>query len=454
MELCVCILAAGQGKRMNSDLPKVLHPIGGRPMIDHVMAAAAQLTVSRPIIIHGHGGAQLQDFYAGHDLIWVAQQPQLGTGHAMLQALPVLPPESMVLILYGDVPLLSAATLRRLVDAAMPHGFGLLTVTLDEPAGCGRIIRDAQGRIIRIVEHKDASPGELQVREVNTGIMAVRSEYLQRWLPALRSENAQGEYYLTDCVAMAAAEGIPVFGLAVANAAEVTGVNDRRQQALLERAFQSMQAEELMRAGVTLRDPARLDIRGELVCGRDVCLDVNVVFEGKVMLGDGVRVGPNCFIRDSVLGAGVEVLANTVLEQATIGSNSKIGPFARIRPETILGTDVHIGNFVEVKKSTIAEGSKVNHLSYVGDAEIGRAVNVGAGTITCNYDGANKHRTVIEDEAFIGSDTQLVAPVRVGKGATVAAGTTVTEDVEPGRLAISRVRQKTIAGYQRPRKDK
>lgn len=454
MELCVCILAAGQGKRMNSDLPKVLHPIGGRPMIGHVMAAAARLTTSRPIIIHGHGGAHLQDFYAGHDLTWVAQESQLGTGHAMLQALPVLPPGSLVLILYGDVPLLSAATLGRLVDAAGPDGFSLLTVMLDEPTGYGRILRNEHARIVGIVEHKDASPDELQLREVNTGIMAVRSEYLQRWLPALRSDNAQGEYYLTDCVAMAAAEGIAVAGVAAANAMEVTGVNDRGQQALLERAFQSMQAEELMRGGVTLRDPARLDIRGELVCGRDVYLDVNIVFEGKVILGDGVRIGPNCFIRDSVLGAGVEVLANTVLEQATIGSNSKIGPFARIRPETILGTDVHIGNFVEVKKSTIDAGSKVNHLSYVGDAEIGRSVNVGAGTITCNYDGAKKHRTVIEDDAFIGSDTQLVAPVRVGKGATVAAGTTVTEDVEPGRLVISRVRQKTIAGYQRPRKDK
>jgi len=454
MELCVCILAAGQGKRMNSDLPKVLHPIGGQPMIGHVLAAAAQLTTSRPVIIHGHGGARLQDFYAGHDLTWVIQEPQLGTGHAMLQALPVLSSGSLVLILYGDVPLLSAPTLKRLVEAAEPQGFSLLTVILDDPTGCGRIVRDEHGRIVRIVEHKDASPDELHLTEVNTGVMAVRAEYLQRWLPALRSENAQGEYYLTDCVAMAVAEGIPVIGVTPDSAMEVTGVNDRRQQALLERAFQAMQAEELMRGGVSLRDPARLDIRGELVCGRDVCLDVNVVFEGKVRLGDGVRVGPNCLIRDSVLEAGVEVLANTVIEQATIGSHSKVGPFARIRPETILGTDVHIGNFVEVKKSVIAEGSKVNHLSYVGDAEIGRAVNVGAGTITCNYDGAHKHRTVIEDDAFIGSDTQLVAPVRVGKGATVAAGTTVTEDVEPGRLVISRVRQKTIAGYQRPRKDK
>ncbi|MBM4226485.1 MAG: UDP-N-acetylglucosamine diphosphorylase/glucosamine-1-phosphate N-acetyltransferase [Gammaproteobacteria bacterium] len=454
MELCLCILAAGQGKRMNSDLPKVLHPIGGQPMIGHVLAAAAQLTTSRPVIIHGHGGARLQDFYAGHDLTWVIQEPQLGTGHAMLQALPVLSSGSLVLILYGDVPLLSAPTLKRLVEAAEPQGFSLLTVILDDPTGCGRIVRDEHGRIVRIVEHKDASPDELHLTEVNTGVMAVRAEYLQRWLPALRSENAQGEYYLTDCVAMAVAEGIPVIGVTPDSAMEVTGVNDRRQQALLERAFQAMQAEELMRGGVSLRDPARLDIRGELVCGRDVCLDVNVVFEGKVRLGDGVRVGPNCLIRDSVLEAGVEVLANTVIEQATIGSHSKVGPFARIRPETILGTDVHIGNFVEVKKSVIAEGSKVNHLSYVGDAEIGRAVNVGAGTITCNYDGAHKHRTVIEDDAFIGSDTQLVAPVRVGKGATVAAGTTVTEDVEPGRLVISRVRQKTIAGYQRPRKDK
>ncbi len=454
MDLCVCILAAGQGKRMNSSLPKVLHPIGGQPMIGHVLVAASQLTTARPVIIHGHGGAQLQAFYANHDLIWVAQEAQLGTGHAMLQALPVLPSDALVLILYGDVPLLSVPTLRRLVNAAEADGFSLLTVTLDDPSGYGRIVRDAHGHILRIVEHKDASADELRLREVNTGIMAIRAEFLHRWLPALRSENAQGEYYLTDCVAMAVEAGIPVAGVTAANAVEVTGVNDRQQQAMLERAFQRIQAEELMRGGVTLRDPARVDIRGELVCGRDVCVDVNVVFEGRVVLGDGVRIGPGCFIREAVLSEGVEVLANTVLEQATVGANSKIGPFARIRPETVLGPDVHIGNFVEVKKSAIAAGSKVNHLSYIGDAEIGQAVNVGAGTITCNYDGAYKHRTVIEDEAFIGSDTQLVAPVRVGKGATVAAGTTVTEDVEPGRLVISRVRQKTIAGYQRPRKNK
>lgn len=454
MELRVCVLAAGQGKRMNSDLPKVMHPLAGKPMIEHVLETAREVSSSPAIVVYGHGGAVLREHLKANPLVWVEQREQLGTGHAVAQTLSSLSPDSLVLILYGDVPLLSASTLHRLVESANASGFALLTVELTDPTGYGRITRDGRGEILSIVEHRDADASVRAIREVNTGVMALRGEYLHRWIPKLHTHNAQGEYYLTDCVAMAVAEGIRVTSVMASSEAEVLGVNTRNQLASLERTFQREAAEALMAEGVTIMDPARLDIRGKLSCGRDVVIDVNVVFEGNVELADGVSVGPNCVIRESYLGAGTRVLPNCVIEDARIGANGRIGPFARVRPETALGRDVHIGNFVEVKKSRIEDGSKVNHLAYIGDAEIGRDVNVGAGTITCNYDGAYKHKTVIEDNAFIGSDTQLVAPVKIGRGATVGAGTTVTEDVEPGRLVISRVRQKTIAGYQRPHKEK
>ncbi len=454
MSAAVCILAAGKGKRMMSNLPKVLHRIAGKPLVGHVMNAAAKVSASKPVMVIGHGGEQLRAAYHDADLQWVEQREQLGTGHAVAQALPWLPADELVLILYGDVPLLSAATLQRLLDAAVPSGFALLTVTLPDPAGYGRIVRDARGEITRIVEHKDASSDELRITEINTGIMAVNGAFLHRWLPMLGNDNAQGEYYLTDCVAAAVAEGIRVAGVFAASEAEVAGVNNRAQLAELERTLQRQLAAALMEAGVTLLDPARLDVRGDVVCGQDTVIDVNVVLSGRVRIGADVSIGPNCVLSDCEIADGTRIFANSIIEGATIGAGARIGPFARIRPETELGADVHIGNFVEVKKSRLEAGSKANHLAYIGDSEIGRNVNVGAGTITCNYDGAFKHKTIIEDDVFIGSDTQLVAPVRVGRGSTIAAGTTVTEDVEADRLVISRVRQKTISGWQRPRKPK
>lgn len=452
MSAAVCILAAGKGKRMVSNLPKVLHRIAGKPLVGHVLDTVASVSGCQPVLVFGHGGDQLQAAFSGRALHWVEQREQLGTGHAVAQALPLLPPEELVLILYGDVPLLRAATLQRLLDAAASSGFSLLTVTLPDPSGYGRIVRDAQREIVRIVEQKDAQPAELAIAEINTGIMAVRGAFLHRWLPALKNDNAQGEYYLTDCVAAAVAEGIRVAGVSASDANEVAGVNDRAQLAELERAYQRRCAASLMAAGVTLLDPARCDVRGEVECGQDTIIDINVVFSGRVRIGANVVIGPNCLLSDCEIGDGVEILANTVIEGATVGPGARIGPFARLRPETELGADVHVGNFVEIKKSSLAAGSKANHLAYIGDSEIGRNVNVGAGTITCNYDGAFKHKTIIEDDVFIGSDTQLVAPVRVGRGATIGAGTTVTDDVEAERLVISRVRQKTIAGWQRPRK--
>jgi len=452
MSAAVCILAAGKGKRMVSNLPKVLHRIAGKPLVGHVMDAAAQVSPCRPVVVFGHGGEQLQAAFAGADMQWVEQREQLGTGHAVAQALPLLPADELVLILYGDVPLLSPATLQRLLDAAAPSGFALLTVSLPDPHGYGRIVRDAQAEIVRIVEHKDAGADELRIAEINTGIMAVKGAFLHRWLPALGNNNAQGEYYLTDCVAAAVAEGIRVAGVFASSEAEVAGVNNRVQLAELERALQRQLATALMDGGVTLLDPARLDVRGDVVCGQDTVIDVNVVLSGRVRIGCHVEIGPNCMLTDCDIADGTRIFANSVIEGATIGAGARIGPFARIRPETELGADVHIGNFVEVKKSRLDVGSKANHLAYIGDSEIGRNVNIGAGTITCNYDGAFKHKTIIEDDVFIGSDTQLVAPVRVGRGSTIAAGTTVTEDVEADRLVLSRVRQKTISGWQRPRK--
>jgi bifunctional UDP-N-acetylglucosamine pyrophosphorylase/glucosamine-1-phosphate N-acetyltransferase len=454
MSAAIVVLAAGQGKRMHSDLPKVMHRVAGKAMVEHVLDTAAQVADATPVVVYGHGGERLREGLAHRELVWAEQAEQLGTGHAVAQTLNALPDQGLVLILYGDVPLTRASSLASLLSAAATSGFAVLTVRLSDPSGYGRIVRDAADNVARIVEHKDASSAELALTEINTGIMAIDVARLKRWIPQLGNSNAQGEYYLTDCVEMAVAEGVAVKGVLIDDADEALGVNNRRQLAEVERIFQRRAANALLDAGVTLLDPARIDIRGELICGRDVIIDVNTVFEGRVVLGDNVRVGPNNFIANATIGDGVEILPNCVIESASIGAVSRIGPFSRIRPETNLGRDTHIGNFVEIKKSEIGEGSKVNHLAYVGDAEIGRSVNVGAGTITCNYDGAFKHKTIIEDDVFVGSDTQLVAPVRIGKGVTIGAGTTVTEDVEADQLVISRVRQKTISGWQRPRKPK
>ena len=428
----VVILAAGQGKRMVSDLPKVLHPLAGRPLLSHVVATARELGADRICVVYGHGGERVRTAMAADDVTWVLQQPQLGTGHAVLQALPYLDPDADTLVLYGDVPLVKAATLRRLVARAAPSSLALLTVGLDNPRGYGRIVR-VGGEVARIVEEKDADDAEKAIREVNTGILVAPTAALARWLPGLGNGNAQGEYYLTDIVALAVAEGMPVATEQPSHAWEVEGVNSKVQLAALERIHQRNLAQALLEQGVTLADPARIDIRGELTCGRDVFIDVNCVFEGRVTIADGVHIAANCVIQDAEVGPGCVV-----------------GPFARLRPGTVLGRDVHIGNFVEVKNSQIADRSKANHLSYIGDATIGSRVNVGAGTITCNYDGVNKFRTVIEDDAFIGSDTQLVAPVTVGRGATLGAGTTLTKDAPADQLTVSRARQVAVPSWRRP----
>ncbi len=400
-----------------------------------------------------HGGEQVRQAVDAPDLVWVAQDRQLGTGHAVACALPAAAETGTVLVLYGDVPLIRHETLAPLIEAAAEGAVGLLTTRLPDPAGYGRILRDGEGRVIGIVEEKDATPEQRGIDEVNTGFLAAPAARLREWVANLGYDNAQGEYYLTDVIAAAVAEGVPV-RTASANPDEVEGVNDRAQLARLERRFQRHQAETLMRAGVTLRDPARFDLRGTLEHGRDVEIDVGVVLEGEVRLGDGVRIGPYSVLRDVTVAEGAEILSHCVIEQAEIGPGVTVGPFARLRPGTRLAARAKVGNFVEIKNSEIGEGSKVNHLSYIGDTSMGRDVNVGAGTITCNYDGANKHRTVIEDEAFIGSDTQLVAPVRVGRGATLGAGTTLTKDAPPGELTLSRVPQQTRKGWKRPVKKK
>ncbi len=423
---------------MHSDLPKVLHPLAGRPLLSHVIDTARALGAARICVVYGHGGERVREALDAPDLHWVRQELQLGTGHAVLQALPVLngTPSAPTLVLYGDVPLTRAATLHRLLESAGDRCLGLLTARLDNPHGYGRIVR-ADGRVVRIVEEKDADDAERAIAEINTGILVAPTSALVRWLPTLGNRNAQGEYYLTDIVALAVAEGMPVVTAMPDAAWETEGINSKGQLARLERVCQREIAERLMEGGVTLADPDRIDVRGELVCGRDVYIDVGCVFEGRVVLGDGVRVKAHC-----------------VLEDAVVGPGSVVGPFARLRPGTALAEDVHIGNFVEVKNSAIAAHSKANHLAYVGDATVGRNVNVGAGTITCNYDGANKHRTVIEDDVFIGSDTQLVAPVTVGRGATLGAGTTLTRDAPPDTLTVSRPKQVSLPGWKRPVKSK
>ncbi|MBS0544684.1 MAG: bifunctional UDP-N-acetylglucosamine diphosphorylase/glucosamine-1-phosphate N-acetyltransferase GlmU, partial [Proteobacteria bacterium] len=417
----VVILAAGQGKRMRSVLPKVLQPIAGKPMLAHVIDAARALDAKRICVVYGHGGEVVRERLDAPDLAWARQEPQLGTGHAVQQALPHLVDGDRALVLYGDVPLIGVPTLRRLADAAGADRLALLTVELDNPTGYGRILRDGAGRVTRIVEEKDATDAERKVREVNTGILVAPVERLRNWLGRIGNDNAQGEYYLTDIIGLAVAEGVEVVTVQPDAVSETLGVNSKPQLAELERIHQGNVARRLMDEGVTLIDPARIDVRGELVCGRDVEIDVNCVFEGRVELADGVRIGANCVVRDARIGAGTRITPFSFIDGTTMDADCLVGPYARTRPGTTLGKGVHLGNFVEIKNSTIADGSKANHLAYIGDADIGRKVNIGAGTITCNYDGVNKHRTVIEDEVFIGSDTQLVAPVRVGRGATLGA---------------------------------
>ena len=449
----IVILAAGQGKRMHSNLPKVLHPVAGKALARHVIDTARELAPQRLVVVYGHGGEQVRATLAADDIAWAEQAQQLGTGHAVAQALPEITDAAQTLVLYGDVPLTTVATLKRLLQAGK-EGLSILTVDLADPTGYGRIVRDAHGRVVRIVEEKDASPEEKAIREVNTGIMAIPTARLKDWLGRLKNDNAQGEYYLTDIVALAVAEGLPVHTAQPAGEWEVLGVNSKVQLAELERQHQRNLADQLLVAGVRLADPARIDIRGRLAHGRDVAIDVGCVFEGSVELGDAVEVGPYCVLKNVKVGAGTRIAAFCHFEDAVIGPDGVLGPYARLRPGAELGPEVHIGNFVEVKKSRIGKQSKANHLAYIGDAEIGERVNVGAGTITCNYDGVNKHKTIIEDDVFIGSDTQLVAPVTVGRGATLGAGTTLTKNAPPDALTVSRAKQMTLSGWERPTKIK
>lgn len=451
MTLDVVILAAGQGTRMRSRKPKVLHTLAGKPMVRHVIDTASGLGADRLHLVIGHGGDAMRQTLGDSGVHFAVQQEQLGTGHAVAQTLDQLGHDK-VLVLYGDVPLIRRETLSALLEQVDEDHMGLLSVTLEDPKGYGRILRNPDGQVTAIVEHKDASEAERAVKECNTGIMAMTAAQLKRWLPKLSDDNKQGEYYLTDVIAMAAAEGVGIVTAQPAEPVEVEGVNNRLQLARLERAYQQRVAERLMTDGVALADPARIDVRGTLTCGRDVEIDVGCVFEGDVELGEGVRIGPYCVIRDSHLGAETVVESHSVIEQAVAAGHNQIGPFARLRPGTQLAIKAKVGNFVETKNARVGEGSKINHLSYVGDARLGQGVNVGAGTITCNYDGVNKHRTEIGDGAFIGSNTALVAPVSVGAGAIIGAGSTISKDVSDNALAVSRARQISKADWPRPTK--
>jgi bifunctional UDP-N-acetylglucosamine pyrophosphorylase/glucosamine-1-phosphate N-acetyltransferase len=448
--LQIAILAAGQGKRMRSSVPKVLQPLGGRPLLSHVLATARKLEPRAICVVDG-GGA-LRERFPDTDLVWARQDPPRGTGDALKCALTALDGDGVTLVLFGADPLARAETLRQVAARAQEGTLSLLTVELDDPSGYGRIVRGADGKVAAIVEHKDATSGERAIREINTGIMAAPTAAFARWLPRIHDRNAGREYYLTDVIALAVADGIAVETTHPASADETLGINSKRDLAQLERIYQRAQAEALLDAGVTLADPARIDVRGKLDCGIDVSIDVGCIFEGDVELGDGASVGAHSILRDVRVGAATVIAPYTHIDGADIGARCRIGPYARIRPGTSFADEVHIGNFVEVKASTFDARSKANHLSYVGDATVGRDVNIGAGTITCNYDGANKHRTVIEDDVHIGSDTQLVAPVTVGRGATIGAGTTIWRDVESGVLALNQKTQTSTAGYQRPRK--
>ena len=446
----IVILAAGQGKRMYSDTPKVLHKLAGRPLLAHVLESAAALKPTAVHVVYGHGGERVRQAFPQAGVNWVRQAEQRGTGHAVAQAMPAVKDQATVLVLYGDVPLIRPETLQSLLAAAGSDSLALLTAELEQPGGYGRIMRDPAGKVARIVESQDATPAEARVREVNTGFLAAPAASLKRWLAGLRNHNAQGEYYLTDIIAVVVSEGVAIATRAPQDITEILGVNSKQELAQVERIHQKQQAEQLMSQGVTLRDPARLDVRGELRCGRDVVIDVNVIFEGQVTLGDRVQVGPNNVIRDCTIGADSVILPNCVLEESAIGSECRLGPFTRLRPGAQIADRVHLGNFVEVKKSRVGSGSKINHLSYVGDTTVGQGVNIGAGTIVCNYDGANKHSTTIGDNAFIGSNTALVAPVNVGAGATIGAGSVITKDAPEGELTLTRVPQSTKPGWKRP----
>lgn len=450
----IIILAAGQGKRMNSRLPKVLQPVARKAMLAHVLDTARMLSPEALCVVYGHGGDQVRAALEAPDIVWAEQAQQLGTGHAVQQAMPCLSDEGALMVLYGDVPLTREATLKALAAAAGDGRLALLTVTLDDPTGYGRIVRDAEGHVQSIVEEKDASAGIRTIREVNTGILCAPASLMRSWLARLQNDNAQGEYYLTDVIAMAVADGIEVVTRQPSHEWEVLGVNNKTQLAELERIHQRNLANALLEAGVTLLDPARIDIRGELICGRDVEIDVGCVFEGRVELGDGVRVGANCVLRDVKIGEGSIIKPFCHFDSAEIGAAGVLGPYARLRPGTVLAEDVHVGNFVEIKNSQLAPHTKANHLAYIGDATIGSRVNIGAGVITCNYDGVNKYRTVIEDDAFIGSDSQLVAPVTVGRSATIGAGTTLTQDAPAEALTLGRARQMSLTGWKRPEKKK
>jgi bifunctional UDP-N-acetylglucosamine pyrophosphorylase / glucosamine-1-phosphate N-acetyltransferase len=453
MPLDVIVLAAGQGKRMHSALPKVLHALAGRPLLGHVLEAARALKPQKIVVVQGHGGDVVRATFPDPAIEWVVQAEQLGTGHAVLQALPRLNADAEVLILYGDVPLVRVETLRRLLEASH-KGVAVLTAEVANPTGYGRIVRAAAGRVSRIVEQKDATPAEAAIREINAGFFALRAGQLAAWLPKLSNQNAQQEYYLTDIVALASADEVPVFAVKVEDKWEVAGVNSKQDLAGLERVVQHREAARLLESGVTLADPARIDVRGALDCGRDVAIDVNCVFEGRVRLGDGVRIGPNCVLRNVTIAEGSEVRAFSHLDEAEVGARCLLGPYARLRPGASLADEVHIGNFVEVKASRIGKGSKANHLAYVGDAEVGANVNIGAGTITCNYDGANKNRTVIEDDCFIGSDATLVAPVRIAKGSYIGAGSTISKNTPAGQLTVARAKQVSIPSWKPPKKAK
>lgn len=453
MSIQAVILAAGKGKRMHSRLPKVLHKIAGKSLLEHVLTTALNVSPLHPIIIHGHQGKILQTTLAHYEAKWIEQAEQLGTGHALLQALPSIDEDDHVLILYGDVPFISQETLTHLIETTPSNAIGMLTATLENPKGYGRIKRDKHQQMIGIVEEKDATEAERLITEINPGIYFVPAKFLKKWLPKLNNHNAQAEYYLTDIIAHAVKENIFIHSVQPLRPEEIFGVNDKLQLAHLERFYQHQQAQKLMRHGVTLYDPARLDIRGEVQVGRDVSIDVNVILEGHVVIGDECVIGAHCILRNVILAERVEVKANSLLDGAEIAADCIIGPFARIRPGTVLAKGVHVGNFVEIKNSEINEGSKINHLSYVGDADVGKHVNIGAGTITCNYDGVNKHRTIIESHAFIGSNTELVAPVKIGEGATIGAGSTITRDAPPQQLTLARTPQQTIKGWQRPQKE-
>lgn len=452
MPLSIVILAAGQGKRMKSDLPKVLQPLAGRPILSHVLDTAKQLQADAIHVVYGHGGEQVRQALAAEPVNWVLQAEQLGTGHAVAQAMPAIPDGHDVLILYGDVPLIRQPTLQSLLQRGAGKTMAMLSVVLADPTGYGRVVRDNAGNVVRIVEQKDANTKERAIGEVNTGLMAVPAAALRRWLADLKNDNAQGEYYLTDIIVMAVRAGFKINAVIAPTETEVLGVNDKVQLAQLEGALRAERARELMINGVTLADPARIDIRGQVTVGRDVFIDVNAVLVGTVELGDRVRVGPNCYLKDCRVAADTEIHPNCVIDRAVIGPRNVIGPFARLRPDSVLHGDVHIGNFVEVKKSEIGQGSKANHLTYLGDASVGSRVNVGAGTVTVNYDGVNKHRTEIGDGAFVGSGSMLIAPIKIGANANTGAGSTLSKDAPEGKLTLARARQVTIDGWKRPQK--